>query len=164
MRLLVIVSHPDDEAFGLGSLLAHASTRGVESVVACATRGELGEPAPASGLPEDVPPDELGRVREAELRAACDLLGVQRVEVLDWLDPGMDGVPAPGSLAAADPDDVARQIAKLVDDVRPDGSPRARQFRASMTAACENALDVQNSARASSLSSRSPSRSTVASW
>jgi N-acetyl-1-D-myo-inositol-2-amino-2-deoxy-alpha-D-glucopyranoside deacetylase len=32
----------------------------------------------------------------------------------------MDGVPAPGSLAAADPDDVARQIAELVDDVRPD--------------------------------------------
>jgi N-acetyl-1-D-myo-inositol-2-amino-2-deoxy-alpha-D-glucopyranoside deacetylase len=120
VRLLATVAHPDDEAFGLGSLLAHASARGVESVVACATRGELGEPAPGSGLPPDVAPADLGRVREAELRAACRLLGVRRVDVLDWLDSGMDGDPAPGSLAAADPDVVAGQVADLIDDVRPD--------------------------------------------
>ena len=45
-RLLVTVAHPDDETFGCGSLLAHASARGIETVVACATRGELGEIAP----------------------------------------------------------------------------------------------------------------------
>ena len=64
--MLVVVAHPDDETFGLGSLLAYAAARGVETVVACATRGELGEIAPGCGVAQS----ELGAVREAELRAA----------------------------------------------------------------------------------------------
>jgi N-acetyl-1-D-myo-inositol-2-amino-2-deoxy-alpha-D-glucopyranoside deacetylase len=115
-RLLVTVAHPDDETFGCGSLLAHASARGIETVVACATRGELGEIAPGVGAE----PATLGAVREAELRAAAHELGVTRVELLGFVDSGMDGVPAPGSLAAADPEDVASPLVPLIDDVRPD--------------------------------------------
>ncbi len=44
--LLVVVAHPDDEAFGCGSVIASASAHGLRTVVACATRGELGEPSP----------------------------------------------------------------------------------------------------------------------
>lgn len=116
MRLLVVVAHPDDEAFGCGSVLAHASASGVESVVACATRGELGEPAPGCGTGRG----ELGPAREGELRAACAVLGVRRVDLLGWTDSGVDGPPAAGSLAAADPDDVADRVQALLDDVRPD--------------------------------------------
>ncbi len=115
-RLLVVVAHPDDEAFGCGSLLAHASAHGVTSTVVCATRGELGEPSPTSGLSRR----ELPAAREAELREACRLLGVERVELLDYLDSGVDGDPAPGSLAAADRLELARRVALLLDDVRPD--------------------------------------------
>ena len=50
-RLLVVVAHPDDEAFGCGSVLAHATRRGLRSTVVCATRGELGEPAPGPASP-----------------------------------------------------------------------------------------------------------------
>ena len=120
MKLLLTVAHPDDEAFGCGSVLAHAAASGVEATVVCATRGELGEPAPGSGLEPDVDPVELGRVREAELRDACALLGVARVEVLDLLDSGMDGDPAPGSLAAADPAMVSETLMALIDEIRPD--------------------------------------------
>lgn len=116
MKLLVAVAHPDDEAFGCGSVLAHAARRGVSTTVVCATRGELGEPAPGSGVHRS----RLGEVREAELRAACDLLGVARVEVLDWLDSGTEGVPAPGSLAAADPASVTTALRSILDEVRPD--------------------------------------------
>jgi N-acetyl-1-D-myo-inositol-2-amino-2-deoxy-alpha-D-glucopyranoside deacetylase len=116
VKVLVTVAHPDDEAFGCGSLLADAAARGVESVVVCATRGELGEPAPGSG----VQADRLGAVREAELRVATSLLGVRRVEVLDWLDSGVGGEPAPGSFVAAPLDDVADRLATIVADVRPD--------------------------------------------
>ncbi len=116
MRLLVTVAHPDDEAFGCGSVLAHASARGVGATVVCATRGELGEPAPGRGVDHR----DLGSVREAELRLACAGLGVDRVEVLDWIDSGMDGPAASGSLAAADPRSVVAALVALIDDVRPD--------------------------------------------
>ncbi|WP_435770012.1 PIG-L deacetylase family protein [Nocardioides sp. SYSU DS0651] len=115
-RLLVVVAHPDDEAFGCGSVLAHAAANGLRTTVVCATRGERGEPAPGSGLT----PADLPRVREAELRAACALLGVERVELLDHLDSGVAGPPSAGSLAAADPALLRDQVAAFVDDVRPD--------------------------------------------
>ena len=114
LRLLVTVAHPDDETFGMGSVLAHARAAGVESRIICATRGELGEPAIDIG---DTP---LGVVRERELRAAAAILGVAGVELLDYLDSGVDGDPAAGSLAAADTGDVARALAARIEDLRPD--------------------------------------------
>ena len=114
--LMVVVAHPDDEAFGCGSVLAHATAHGWRSAVVCATRGELGEPAPGSGLTSE----QLPAVRERELREACRLLGVGRVDLLGYRDSGVDGEPAPGSLAAADPARVRDRVAALLDDVRPD--------------------------------------------
>lgn len=114
-RLLVAVAHPDDETFGCGSLLAHATELGVPSVVACATRGESGSPTPGRGLDDA----DMATVREAELRAAAEFLGVERVELFDWADSGMEGEPAPGTLVAAPLDDVADRIASLIDEVHP---------------------------------------------
>jgi N-acetyl-1-D-myo-inositol-2-amino-2-deoxy-alpha-D-glucopyranoside deacetylase len=114
--VLVVVAHPDDETFGCGSVLAHASARGAEVVVACATRGELGEPAPGSGID----PATLGDVREAELRAAARELGASQVVLLGWRDSGMDGEAAAGSLVAADVDAVAAAVAGVIDEFRPD--------------------------------------------
>ena len=119
MRLLVTVAHPDDEAFGCGSVLAHATASGMESVVVCATRGELGEIA-ADVAGEGVGPESLGALREAELRAAAAVLGVGRVDVLDWVDSGMDGPAAPGSLVAAPAEEVVAAVAAVIDDVHPD--------------------------------------------
>ncbi|MGH8977796.1 MAG: PIG-L deacetylase family protein, partial [Acidimicrobiia bacterium] len=93
MLLLVVVAHPDDESFGCGSILAHAAATGYETAVLCATRGEAGE--------SRVPTDDLAAVREAELRNAARILGVGTVRVLDHVDSGMKGEPAPGTLAAA---------------------------------------------------------------
>ena len=115
-RLLVVVAHPDDEAFGCGSLLAHATAHGIQSTVVCATRGELGEPSPGSGLGQE----DLPVVRERELREACALLGVGRVEVLDYVDSGVDGDVAGQSLAAADPGALCARIAELIDEILPD--------------------------------------------
>lgn len=113
-RVLLTVAHPDDETFGTGSVIAAAVEAGAEVVVCCATRGEAGE---AIGLPPDA---DLGTVREAELRAAANLLGAARVELLGYRDSGMTGEPAPGTLAAADPDEVAARVDAVIRDVRPD--------------------------------------------
>ena len=114
-RLLVVVAHTDDETFGCGSLLAHATASGVPTVVACATRGEAGSPTPGRGLDDA----DMAEVRESELREAAKLVGVGRVELFDWVDSGMDGEPIPGSLCAAPVVEVAAVIASLIDDVCP---------------------------------------------
>jgi LmbE family N-acetylglucosaminyl deacetylase len=114
-RLLVVVAHPDDETFGCGPLLAHAADRGVPAIVACATRGEAGTPTPGRGF-EDA---DMAVAREAELRAAADFLGVERVELFGWADSDMVGEPAPGTLCAAPLEEVGARISALIDDVRP---------------------------------------------
>lgn len=88
--LLCTVAHPDDESFGLGSLLAGTVAAGARVVLVCATRGEAGEDHTGAGRSGDV----LGAARERELRHAAEALGVAEVEVLAFADSGWDG-PAP---------------------------------------------------------------------
>ncbi|WP_395695718.1 PIG-L deacetylase family protein [Nocardioides sp.] len=115
-RLLLAVAHPDDETFGCGSVLAHASSLGWETTVLCATRGEAGEPAPGF----DLAGRPLAEHRERELWAAAALLGVTRLALLDFLDSGMDGDPVPGTLCAADPLAVTDAVRTVAEDVDPD--------------------------------------------
>lgn len=112
MKLLVVVAHPDDESFGCGSILAHASSIGYTTAVLCATRGEAGE--------SRVPTGDLAVLREAELREAARILGVTTVHLLDHTDSGMTGEPGPGTLAAASPAQVVSQVRSVVDEFRPD--------------------------------------------
>jgi LmbE family N-acetylglucosaminyl deacetylase len=115
-RLVVVVAHPDDETFGTGSVLLHAAAAGVETTVVCATRGEAGEITPGSGAD----PTDLAAVRESELRRAAAVLGVCRVEVLDFRDSDMSGDADASTLVGADQDAVRDAVRALLDDVRPD--------------------------------------------
>jgi LmbE family N-acetylglucosaminyl deacetylase len=112
MRLLVVVAHPDDESFGCGSVLAHAAALGWHTAVLCATRGESGV--------SRVETADLAALREAELRAAAEILGVAEVRLLDHADSGMDGDPAPGALVATDPARLADQVRAVIDELTPD--------------------------------------------
>jgi LmbE family N-acetylglucosaminyl deacetylase len=114
-RLMVVVAHPDDETFGCGSLLLHAAALGVDTAVCCATRGEAGEPAPGSG----VLAEDLAVVREQELREAAGLLGVRRVDVLDFTDSGMTGDADPSTLVGAPFEVVVTAVRACLDAVRP---------------------------------------------
>ncbi|MCY4727142.1 PIG-L family deacetylase [Nocardioides sp. STR2] len=111
-RLQVVVAHPDDETFGCGSLLLHAADRGARTAVVCASRGEAGE--------STVPYDDLGATREAELRAAARVLGVERVDLLGFADSGMAGEPAPGTVCGATEDDLVSGIVDAVRAFSPD--------------------------------------------
>ena len=114
--LLVVVAHPDDETFGCGSLLMHAAARGARTVVVCATRGEAGEVD--DGVV--VPAGGLGELRESELRAAAASLEVDEVELLDFVDSGMDGDPGTETLCGAHVEAVAAAVREAVDRNRPD--------------------------------------------
>lgn len=84
-RLMAVFAHPDDETFGSGSTLARYADEGVDITAVCATRGEAGEIVSGSY----VTPEALGAVREAELRAALNVLGVQSLVLLGYRDSGM---------------------------------------------------------------------------
>ena len=114
-RLMVVVAHPDDETFGCGSLLLYAAAQGAETAVVCATRGEAGEPAPGSGVTQA----DLATVRERELYEAAQILGVSRVDMLDFRDSGMAGEPAPGTLVAAPMDEVRDDVRARLEELRP---------------------------------------------
>jgi LmbE family N-acetylglucosaminyl deacetylase len=96
LRLMCVLAHPDDESLGFGGTLARYGAEGVQTLLVTATRGERGwssaEPRPA--------PDEIGRIRAAELRAAAAALGLARVELLDYRDGGLDRADAAEATAA----------------------------------------------------------------
>src|SRR5579862_3311960 len=87
--LVLFHAHPDDEAIATGGTMARAKREGHRVVLVSATRGELGQHAPDSLAPGE----QLVERRVAELHAAADVLGVDRVEFLGYLDSGMAGEP-----------------------------------------------------------------------
>lgn len=117
--VLVIIAHPDDEALGIGGTMARLVAEGHAVTVVCATRGEAGEIAdPALATPET-----LGQVREQELRAAMEELGVADVRFLDYRDSGMAGTPEnedPRALLQAEPEEVVMELTAVMQEVNPD--------------------------------------------
>ncbi|HEX6640496.1 MAG TPA: PIG-L family deacetylase, partial [Thermoanaerobaculia bacterium] len=103
LRLLAVLAHPDDESLGNGGALAKYAAEGVQCSLVCATRGERGRYFdPELPRPSD---EEVGRVRERELRNAAAALGVRDVAFLDYID---------GALDQADPkESLARTVAHL---------------------------------------------------
>ena len=87
--LLALHAHPDDESLSMGGSLARYADAGEHVVVVTATGGEVGE-IHNHDDPESLR-DRLATVREDELRAACAILGVTRVELLGYRDSGMMG-------------------------------------------------------------------------
>ena len=81
--LLVVVAHPDDETFATGATVARYASAGTALV--CATRGEAGRVTAMPGASRE----EVGRAREAELRAAARVLGLGDVEILGHPDGGL---------------------------------------------------------------------------
>ena len=116
-KLMAIFAHPDDEG-AMGGTLTHYAQQGVEIMLVCATRGEVGEISdPALATPET-----LGEVRQRELEAACKIYGIQHLEFLNHRDSGMVDTPEnedPRALVQADPETVIGQLVGLMRQFRP---------------------------------------------
>jgi LmbE family N-acetylglucosaminyl deacetylase len=109
LKLLAVLAHPDDESLGFGSTLARYAAEGVETYLVTATRGEAGR---FGSLGKSGEPVEVGRVREAELRAASDVLGIREVSILGYPDGAVDQVPSTFAIGA-----IASHIRRIQPDV-----------------------------------------------
>jgi len=117
--LLSVLAHPDDESFGMGGTLAYYADQGVDVYLICATRGEVGEVAPE--YLKNYP--SIAELRESELRCASAHLGLAGIHFMDYRDSGMVGSPEndhPEALIAAPVDEVARKVASLMREIKPD--------------------------------------------
>lgn len=117
--VLAVFPHPDDETFSAGGLFAAATERGIPVTLVMATRGEAGETGSAGA----VTPEQLGVIREAELRAAMAHLGVRDVRFLGYRDSGMEGsaeAAHPNAFVAASVTDVAARLVPIIRSVRPE--------------------------------------------
>jgi LmbE family N-acetylglucosaminyl deacetylase len=118
LKLLAVLAHPDDESLGFGGTLAKYAAEGVETYLVTATRGERGR---FGSLGKGADPVEVGRVREAELRAAAAVLGIHEVSILNYADGGVDEVETAGAVRA-----VVSHIRRIQPDVvvtfGPDGA------------------------------------------
>jgi LmbE family N-acetylglucosaminyl deacetylase len=120
LSLMVVFAHPDDESFGSGGTLAlYGADPKVRVVLVCATRGEAGDISD----PKLATPEQLGEVREQELRCACDVLGIDALYFLGYRDSGMAGTPEnedPRALARAASEEVVGRIVAHIRRERPD--------------------------------------------
>jgi LmbE family N-acetylglucosaminyl deacetylase len=80
-RLLCVTAHPDDESGAFGGALLMAHRDGVETYLLCLTDGQA---AHHRGDASDAA--DLGRIRRAELAAACEVLHITGYEVLHYPD------------------------------------------------------------------------------
>jgi LmbE family N-acetylglucosaminyl deacetylase len=96
-KLLAVLAHPDDESLGFGGTLAKYAAEGIETYLLTATRGERGR---FGSQGKGGNPVEVGRVREAELRAAAAVLGIREVCVLGYPDGALDKIQAGTAIRA----------------------------------------------------------------
>lgn len=116
--LLAIFAHPDDESFGPGGTLARYAREGVDVHVCVVTDGAAGsydEPMLAGY-------SNIAARRSDEMECAAKTLGVT-LHTLGYRDSGMEGSPDnkhAACLYQADLDEVARDLVRLIREVRPD--------------------------------------------
>ena len=118
--LLLVHAHPDDEAISTGGVMMKAKSHGHRVVLATATRGEVGE---IHNMDEETSRPRLGEIRTEELKAAGEILGVDRIEFLGYRDSGMVDTADnkdPRSFHQARLDEAAAKLAVLMRDERPD--------------------------------------------
>jgi LmbE family N-acetylglucosaminyl deacetylase len=116
--MLMIFAHPDDESFGFAGTMLALADAGVKMSLIVATRGEEGEIL----VPGLATRENLGEVREGELRAAMKIVGIDDIHFLGYRDSGMPDTPPnldPRAFVNQDVDVVASRIADIIAAFRP---------------------------------------------
>src|ERR1700743_1809814 len=82
---MCVIAPPAEEFLAFGAALALAAERGVEIYALCLTDGQAAtnRGTAASGK-------ELGKMRRDEFVASCEVLGIQKHELLDYQDAQLE--------------------------------------------------------------------------
>ncbi len=117
LSLMGVYAHPDDEQGVSGSFMKYGK-EGVKTTLVVATRGEAGEIAPGV----NATPENLGEVREREMRCAAQVMGIHTLYFLDYCDSDMAGRARnqdPLSFHQAPLLSVAEKVTRIVRQERP---------------------------------------------
>ena len=104
--VLFSFAHPDDETFYAAGTIVQCRHEGARVVLVCATRGHRGN----CGDPPLCSIEELPQVREQELEAASEILGICELHVLPYEDQ---------KLYEAKPDEIRATLVRLIRVERP---------------------------------------------
>src|SRR5512135_3279916 len=89
MKILVVMAHPDDEAFGPAGTLSRYAVTGHTVRLVTLTRGEAGTLGPAKHLTRP----ELARLRAGELRCSAEALHLSSLEIYTLPDGKLSELP-----------------------------------------------------------------------
>ena len=107
-RILVVLPHPDDEAFGMSGTIAKYISQGAHVTYACLTLGEMGR---NMGNPPFANRVTLPQVRKQELLESCMALGIQDLRMLGYHDK---------TIEFENQDELDAKIRQLIDEVKPE--------------------------------------------
>jgi LmbE family N-acetylglucosaminyl deacetylase len=102
-RVLAVYAHPDDPEISCGGTLARWAKAGSEVHVLICTRGEKGSPDPKQD------PDKLAAIRQEEMAAAAEVLGLAGHRSLDNDDGDLENTVV-----------LRGQIVSVIREVKPD--------------------------------------------
>jgi LmbE family N-acetylglucosaminyl deacetylase len=102
-RLLVVVAHPDDIDFGFSGTVATLTAAGAEVSYCLVTSGDAG------GYDDDLPREEMPKMREAEQIEAAKQVGVSDLHFLRFPDGRIEPTL-----------DLRKEISRVIRIVKPD--------------------------------------------
>lgn len=106
-HVLIILPHPDDEAFGISGSIAAYRNMGVPVTYACLTLGEMGRNL---GEPPVATRETLPDIRKAELLKSCEAMGLEDLRMMGFRDK---------TLEFEDDEKMVKLVEDLIEDTNP---------------------------------------------
>nr|WP_263314292.1 bacillithiol biosynthesis deacetylase BshB2 [Mammaliicoccus sp. Marseille-Q6498] len=106
-QVLVIFPHPDDEAFGTSGTLSQFIDNDVPVTYACLTLGQMGRNL---GNPPFATRESLPHIRERELDAAAEAIGITDLRKMGYRDKTIEFEPK---------EELDNMVKSLIDELNP---------------------------------------------
>src|SRR5699024_8108592 len=106
-QILIVLPHPDDEAFGMSGTIASYIEQGTPVTYACLTLGQMGRNL---GNPPFATRESLPEIRKQELQNAMDAIGLTDLRMMGYRDK---------TLEFEDDHKLTQMVTNLIDELHP---------------------------------------------